>query len=333
MTSSSRYMSRALCAILFCVQFAFTFAAHADECKVPTAQKQAEVATYVSKRYHVASSDSLGLIESGQVGTSCFWRFHFQTGQKRDIVLFLSPDRLYLTSSLFDLQLDPLVEEQTHAELLEKTLLSGNPPTLGPIDAKVTIVEFSDFECPYCKRMKDMLDSEIKASNAPDIRVVYRYFPLAMHPWAKSAAQMAACVESIKPAEFWKIQEFFFDNQRSFTVDNIHDKAVEFVSSGTTVDPAQFQACAANRLASNLVEQDESLGDRLSVHATPTIFINGFRIQSVRDGVQLHTLVEAARNNQNPSAITLSASGPVTVQAAGSSAQCVPSARTTSLAK
>ena len=79
-------------------------------------------------------------------------------------------------------------------------------------------MEFSDFQCPYCKRMTDVLENGLRADERKDIRIVFHNYPLPMHPWAKDAAEVAGCAALQSDAAFWKVHDYLFQNQATLTV-------------------------------------------------------------------------------------------------------------------
>jgi protein-disulfide isomerase len=293
----------------------------AQACKTPDAATLTSTTTYVAKRYHIQNPTMLSLSGYAKVGDSCFWALHFQvTDTKRNISLYLSPDQKYLTPAIYDLQDDPLVEERSVANTTMKSLVAGDPPERGATNAKVRIVEFADFECPYCKRMKDMLDQEMKTDST--ISVVFRNNPLSMHPWAKAAAQIAECVQLQSPADFWKVHDFFFDNQQAVTTSNISDLSTQFISAHTSIDQKLYQSCIARDLALGPVMQDSDLGQKFGVRGTPTLFINGFMVPAISSGTQLHSVIQAIEQGGSPLDVTLpAASSGAPILAGG---QCAP---------
>jgi protein-disulfide isomerase len=271
------------------------------------------------KRYHIASSAEISLVENAQSNESCFWRLRYETASpKRDITLYLSPDGSYLLPTLYDLRIDPLAEEKAHADKLMKTLVASSSPTIGPATSAVTIVEFSDFECPYCKRMKETLENEVLPDEKGKVRLIFRNFPLPMHPWAKTAAQMAECVSLQKPEAFWKLHDYLFEHQTSLTIANIRDNITSFVASNVDIDKSQFQTCVEKDLAVGPVAQDIELGQKNGVVATHTIFINGVLYQGAKSAAQLRELIEAAGRGETPPSALVQTPAPQ------NAAQCAP---------
>jgi protein-disulfide isomerase len=263
------------------------------ECKAPDAVKNVEIVTYVMKKYQVASSSDLVLANSAKANDACFWKMEYATSiPKRSIVLYLSPDRKYLLPVLYDLSLDPLAEMRAKNEELSRELTTGANPGKGPTAAPVTIVEFSDFECPYCKRMTDLLEKEVLPKEGDKVKVVFRNFPLPMHPWAKDAAEMAECAALQKPEAFWVLHDFFFQNQQSLRPDNLRTQVVSFVANNKDLNQPQFEACINRELGMGPVTQDQQLGQKIGIHGTPTVFVNGVRFDGLRSADELETIIE-----------------------------------------
>jgi protein-disulfide isomerase len=291
----------------------------AQNCKAPTTEKRVAVEGYVIKRFNVASQADLILVENKQANDGCFWKMQYEvTSSKREITLYLSPDGNYLLPALYDIRLDPLLEEKARREQIEKDLLAGDAPAIGPEKAPVTIVEFADFQCPYCKRMADTLEHDFLPSETQNVRLVYKSFPLPMHNWAMAAAKMAECAALQKPAEFWKVHDYLFEHQKELTADNLREDLSTFVAASTGIDKTQFQSCVDKDLALGPVNQDVELGRRNGVHATPTIFINGVLFSGLKSADQLKSLVDDAMHGTlSPNA----APGPIAQAATSKAAQ------------
>ena len=285
-------MSALWAALVIC---ATSVQAHAQKCTAPSAAKRAEVEEYVLKRFNVPSAADLILVENKQDNDSCFWQLKYEvSSSKREITLFLSPDGKYLLPALYDIRIDPLIEEKTRREEIAKALLAGAPPAIGDEKAPVTIVEFSDFQCPYCKRMADTLEHDFLPNEKQNVRLVYKSFPLPMHSWAMAAAKMAECATLQNPTDFWKIHDYLFAHQNELNPGNLRENLTAFVTASTGLDKVQFQTCVERDMALGPVNQDVELGRKNGVHATPTIFINGVLYSGLKNADQLKSLVDDA---------------------------------------
>jgi protein-disulfide isomerase len=210
-----------------------------------------------------------------------------------DLTLYASPDLRFLTGELMDTRRDPAEEERAHNEALMKGLTGGAAPTRGPADAPVTIVEFSDFQCPFCGKFSRILD-EALASGAENVRVVFHHLPLGGHAWARTAAEGAACAQLQSREAFWSMHDLIFGNQEGITEENIGAKLSEFAAKARGLDAKAFQECARNNMSLGLVLRDMGLAEANQVNGTPTLFINGRRVQGVENAAQLRELIDEA---------------------------------------
>jgi protein-disulfide isomerase len=140
----------------------------------------------------------------------------------------------------------------------------------GPEDAKITIVEYGDFECPYCGRLHPVLE-EIRRKN-PDVRMVFRHYPIrTLHPRAASAAIVSEAAAD--QGRFWEMHDILYDNQRFLT-----DADLEHYAAELGVDPWSDVPGHAARIALH-----EESGRDSGVRGTPTLFLNGVRYQGGLD--------------------------------------------------
>ena len=188
-------------------------------------------------------------------------------GQSDHGEIFVSKDgKTMLRGEMFDMGTDPFADNRS------KLHVTGNPST-GPDDASVTIVEFSDFECPHCLEFHRAF-SAIQAK-FPAIKLVYKDFPLTtVHPWAETAAIGARCAFQQSPAAFWKMHDSLFDNQNAITPQNVSEKLTGFATDeGLNADA--FKACLSSADAPKAVEANRADGLALGVNSTPTVYVNG----------------------------------------------------------
>lgn len=276
-------------------------ASYAQKCAAPDAETHRQVTDYVLQKYHYHSPDEISITESKQVNDACYWhyRFHSEKPQK-DISLYLSPDRKFLSASLFDLHDDPQAEEKAAQVKAAKDLIGGLSPETGNASAPITIVLFSDFQCPYCKRFADMLEKEYLPGNSQQVRVRFKNYPLSFHAWSMNAAEMASCVTLQRPDEFWKIHDYLFENQSRFSDPGFKEDVFHFVSEKIAVDQKQYRQCVDYEMTMGIVKQDQELGQRLGVHATPSFFINGIFFSGIKSADQLHALVEEISQGKIP---------------------------------
>jgi protein-disulfide isomerase len=141
-------------------------------------------------------------------------------------------------------------------------------PSMGPSDAPVTIVEFSDFECPYCSRLAKTIKRV--AGDYPDsVRLVFRQFPLRrIHPNAQKAAEASLCAAD--QGRFWEMHDLLFEDQKNLKVGDLKDKAETL---GLQME--EFTQCLESEKHKEAIETDLYDGVRAGVSGTPAMFING----------------------------------------------------------
>lgn len=223
----------------------------------------------------VPADTAFELVASHPVGTSCYTRLLFETvdtNQIRESTIYLSPDRLYLSRDLYGVDEGDGSTVPPQSEALMQ--VSADQPARGAAQPKVTIVEFSDFQCPYCRGASSMLGQ--LAESDRNVRVVFRHLPLPNHPWALPAARAATC---LRGADFWKLHDHYFETQRELNPENVAAKSREFVGTLGTTDMAAFDQCVAGNASLDAVRRDVRAAALLGVNGTPTLYANGKRLR------------------------------------------------------
>lgn len=165
---------------------------------------------------------------------------------------------------------------------IRTTLQAADGPSRGPQSPVITMVEFSDLECPHCKAAQPVLEK--LAGDFPQVRYIFQQFPLpaSMHPWAMKAALYADCAGRANPSLFWKYVDTIFENQGSVAAPTADDKLKEFATTAG-LDPEKLSTCAADPQTEARVKKSMDLGQSLDVTQTPTLFVNGRRVLGITD--------------------------------------------------
>jgi protein-disulfide isomerase len=149
---------------------------------------------------------------------------------------------------------------------VQKIDLRTDDPQKGPRAAPVTVVVFSDFQCPFCSRVEPSL-TQLQKAYPNDVRVVWKNLPLAMHPQAMPAALAAEAAR--EQGKFWEMHELLFQNQGQLSP----EQYVAFARK-LGLDEAKFQAASGAASTRARVEEDARLGARVAPQGTPTLYVN-----------------------------------------------------------
>ncbi len=158
-------------------------------------------------------------------------------------------------------------------------LKTDGQPSFGPAAAPVTLVVFSDFECPFCKEEAQVLRGKVTAAFPDKVRVFFKDFPLdSIHPWARTAAIAGRCVYRQNPAAFWDFFDWAYQNQEQIKLENISGKLQQFATD-KNLDGVQLGRCVDTKASEPDVDRSVADGHNLQVNATPTLFLNGRKLE------------------------------------------------------
>lgn len=198
---------------------------------------------------------------------------------------------LVLSKAMDQLPIDKSITQQMIANVLTTTPVGVNTgsefPSLGPANAPVTIVEFSDFQCPYCRIGASMMNS-VMNRYPNQVRIVFRNFPLdptcntevqhSMHPFACQLAKIALCAH--RQGKFKEVYETFFENQASLKTEG-PTSPLE-LAKAAHADASQLPSCTENPEITAAIKRDVEEGKALGISSTPTFFINGRKVQGLQ---------------------------------------------------
>lgn len=248
----------------------------------PVSQTQKNIEAYLRNLYAFGPDVKLivGPLKESAVEGILETTIDVTIGQnKQNAKFYVSKDgRFLFRGELSDMTKDPLAENLTQIRMTDS-------PVLGDPKAAVTIVEYSDFECPVCRNLHDVLRGMLP--NYPGkVRVVFKDFPIEqLHPWARTAAIAGRCAYQQKPAAFWKVYDLIYDNQEIISAENAWTKMTDYADQAG-LDNNAFKTCMASPAASAAVNASHANGELLDVNSTPTVFVNGRRMV----GADVHLL-------------------------------------------
>lgn len=203
----------------------------------------------------------------------------------------------------FDITKDP------YEETMSKIDVAGRP-VRGNKDAKITIVNYDDFECPFCARMHAAILDVLKQFPG-QVRVIYKDYPLTdIHPWADRAALDSNCLADQNPDAYWDFADYVHSNQSAITGKEDHrsqagmedavDKVTLDIGRKHSLNVDQLQACIKNQAEKGKLKKSVDEANGLDVSATPTMFVNGERLegavgeQALVDVIKKHLQDQAA---------------------------------------
>jgi protein-disulfide isomerase len=173
----------------------------------------------------------------------------------------------------------------TNLDPLRTQIATAGYPSRGPANARVTLVEFADFECPFCGGLYPTL-KQVEKNYADRVRFVYRQFPLVnMHPHAQKAAEASLCANDQK--KFWEFHDSLFSNQQQLEIADLKQRAVTL-----KMDTGAFNQCLDSGVKAAAVRQDQDEARKYGVTSTPTMFINGRLLSGNRPYGDIRAIIE-----------------------------------------
>ncbi len=179
---------------------------------------------------------------------------------------------------------NPVVQPQATQVTQRYTVETGDDPSLGSADAPVTIIEFSDYECPYCRKWYTEAWPQIQKAYPGQVRLVYRDFPLSFHANSQGAALAARCAGD--QGKYWEYHDLLFSGAALGS-----DTYTSFANQ-LKFDMAKFQDCVSSQKYLNDVQADFQYGSSLGVTGTPTFFIDGIPLVGAQPFSAFKTIID-----------------------------------------
>jgi protein-disulfide isomerase len=194
-----------------------------------------------------------------------------------------------------DMSTDP------YAEVMKRIDVQGRP-VRGNKDAKVTIINYDDFQCPFCSRMHQTLATDILQAYGDRVRIIYKDYPLAeIHPWATRAAVNANCLAEHNGDAYWDFVDYIHANPREISGEKrptseqfaALDRLAILHGQKRSVDLARLQSCIKAQVVDKVTASLKE-GAELGIQATPTLFINGERVDGALPAPMLRAVIDRA---------------------------------------
>jgi protein-disulfide isomerase len=284
---------RQICKYIALCLMAYTL--FGDDCGVISQETSRQLALYVHDKFGFAPNTPVVIKTAEIVPETCYRRVQFgsdNASQPFNLRFYLSPDQRFLTRDLLDTAVDVKREREWEEQRAASDLQGGDVPTLGVEAAPIIITVFSDFQCPFCKKEAEILSSEALSKDGA-YRIKFRNFPLSIHPWARPAAEMAMCAYEQSNAAFWAVHNTVFGQQASIDGASVKKVVDGILESRADVNLAAYRSCVQEERGALKVQTDISLGQKLGVKSTPTVFINGIRWSGVIDIQQIGAIAKS----------------------------------------
>src|SRR5271154_385571 len=262
--------------------------------------RDAALKTYLQKRFKIPSAELIKLGPAFKTPISGLLARQLvvsnEQGQNIATTLFFDKSE---TKAIIGQYIDLSSEPWGRANMGAVSL--NDRPTQGPADAPVTIVEFADFECPYCAHAFSVLEALVSTKYKNNVKVIFKNYPLNVHPWAMKAAEAAECARLQNPAAFWDFARYFYTNQGSINAKNVQD-TVDKLAKAQNLDAPSLKACMNNPQTEARIKQDQLDGNTIHVSSTPTFFVNGIPVVGLPDGKILEFVINSELAGKSPAA-------------------------------
>ena len=208
-------------------------------------------------------------------------------GATKDELYYVSKDgRSIVKGTAYDITRSPF---QTNVDALKT---EGRPAFGAAAGAPVNLVVFGDFQCPVCQKEEQDLRKNIPEKFGEKVRVVFYDFPLtSIHPWAMKGSIAGRCMLQSGEKAFWDYHDWVYAKQSEITLENLNAKVGDFAKE-KSLDAAKINACMDDKTIAGEVEKSMALGHDLQVSATPTMFINGRKLEGALQWEVLSQLLQ-----------------------------------------
>ena len=262
--------------------------------------KDAALKTYLQKHFKIPSPEMIKLGPAFRTPVEGLFARQLivstDQGQNVSTTLFFDKSE---SKAIIGQYIDTSMEAWGRTNMGSVTL--DDRPSQGPANAPVTIVEFADFECPFCAQAFSVIETLVNTTYKGKVRVIFKAYPLNAHPWAMKAAEAAECARMQNPDAFWDFARYFYANQGTINVKNIQDN-VDKLAKAQKLDEPSLKACMDSPQTEARIKQDQTDGNSIHVSSTPTFFVNGIPVVGLPDGKILDFVIDSELAGKGSSA-------------------------------
>jgi len=212
--------------------------------------------------------------------------------QGTEIPVLTTLDGNYLVTDVVPINGENVEEVSGQQEIPNEKVevTAGDSPSDGSENAQVTIIEFSDYECPFCGRFYSETLPQLKEKyiETGKVKLIFKDFPLSFHPSAQKAAEAARCARAQRgDTGYWKMHDKLFENQASLSIENYKKWAKEI-----GLNQGVFDACIDSDRYADDVKRDLTYGESLGITGTPGFFINGISVSGAQPFSVFEQIIE-----------------------------------------
>lgn len=265
-----RILTAIFSVLILCV--AVEAQAPAGSAELTPAQIQKKVETQVRKLYALGPSFGVKVSPPTETPLPGLLAVNVEVtseGGSDSVQFYVSRDgKFFMRGEVFDMTKDPFADTRAQITL-------AGAPFRGPANARVTVVEYADFQCPTCRGFYSIIKAV--QPQFPQVKFVFKDFPLEqIHPWAMTAATAGRCAYQQKPAAFWVLHDRIYDNQDIMSASTVWQTMLDYAgAAGLDVDA--FRACMVAPETKAAIQKSVDEGTNLRIANTPTVFVNGRR--------------------------------------------------------
>jgi protein-disulfide isomerase len=262
--------------------------------------KDAALKTYLQKHFKIPSPEMIKLGPAFRTPVEGLFarQLIVSTDQGQNVSTTLFFDKTE-SKAIIGQYIDTSMEAWGRTNMGSVTL--DDRPSQGPASAPVTIVEFADFECPFCAHAFSVIETLVNTTYKGKVRVIFKAYPLNAHPWAMKAAEAAECARMQNPDAFWDFARYFYTNQGSINTKNIQDNVDKLAKSQKLYEPS-LKACMDSPQTEVRIKQDQNDGNSIRVSSTPTFFVNGIPVVGLQDAKIMDFVIDSELAGKGPSA-------------------------------
>ena len=174
-----------------------------------------------------------------------------------------------------------------------KSISAANTPNYGTTGAPVVIVEFSDFECPFCRDEAKSLRTNVLKDYPKEVHLYHLDMPIeSIHPWARAAAIGGHCIYRQNSGAFWDYYDWIYQHQGDITADNLKARILEWAATKSNIDSLQLGRCMDNRETEADIDQSVAQAKSLDINSTPTFFVNGRRLSGAIEWANMKRVID-----------------------------------------